>query len=393
MQISATGPDTSSFRNDRGSPGTALELAVVIPTFEERDNIAPVLNRLAEVLAGIRYEVIFVDDDSRDGTADRIREIARTSSNVRVLQRLFRRGLGSACIEGMMATAAPCIAVMDADLQHDERILPQMFAKLKTDGLDIVVATRHGEGGSMGAFARRRVLLSNLGNRLSRSLMTTPISDPMSGFFILTRSYLEEVVRSASGIGFKILLDLVASGHRPALVGEVPYTFRERLHGSSKLGLRACLDFVELLLDKKVGNFVPVRFLVFGAVGAVGVLLSSLVMCLLVLVFRVEFLWALAAATFAAMTANFFLNNCATYRDRGLRGRRILTGLASFYAACSIGAAINFEVAKSAIRLGLPWYLAGACGLAVGALWNYGITSFTTWRRARLAVQLSRVQA
>lgn len=393
MQISPTGPDRWTFWNDRVSPGTALELAVVIPTFEERDNIAPVLDRLAEVLAGIRYEVIFVDDDSRDGTADRIREIARTSGKVRVLQRLFRRGLGSACIEGMMSTAAPYIAVMDADLQHDERILPQMFAKLKTEGLDIVVATRHGEGGSMGAFARRRVLLSNLGNHLSRALMPTPISDPMSGFFILTRSYLEEVVRSTSGIGFKILLDLVASGRRPARVGEVPYTFRERLHGSSKLDVRACLDFVELLLDKKLGNFVPVRFLVFGAVGAVGILLSSLVMCLLVLVFRVEFPWALAAATFSAMTVNFFLNNCTTYRDRGLRGRRILTGLASFYAACSIGAAINFEAAKSAIRLGLPWYLAGACGLAVGALWNYGITSFTTWRRARLAVQISRVHA
>lgn len=375
------------------STAASLELAVVIPTFEERDNIRPVLERLAGVLSGIEYEVIFVDDDSQDGTADRIREIARTISNVRVLQRIFRRGLGSACLEGMMATAAPYIAVMDADLQHDENVLPQMFAKLKADNLDVVVATRNGAGGSMGEFAWHRVLLSNLGSRLCRWILRTSLSDPMSGFFILTRAYLEEVVRSASGIGFKILLDLVASGPRPVRVGEVPYTFRERLHGSSKLDVRTCLEFVELLLDKKLGNLVPVRFLVFGAVGALGVLLSSLVFCLLVLVFKVEFLWALAAATFAAMTANFFLNNWATYRDRSLKGTKILTGLASFYIACSIGAVINLQVAKSAIRLGAPWYFAGVCGLAVGSLWNYGITSFTTWRKARLASRLSKIHA
>jgi dolichol-phosphate mannosyltransferase len=393
MQIPANGSHSSTSRNDIENASAMLELAVVIPTFEERDNIDPVLHRLAEALSGIQYEVIFVDDDSRDGTADRVRQIARTSSHVRVLQRILRRGLGSACIEGMMATAAPYIAVMDADLQHDERILPQMLAKLKTESLDVVVATRHGSGGGMGEFARHRVLLSNLGSRLSRSIMPTPITDPMSGFFILTRGYLEEVVRSTSGVGFKILLDLVASGRRPVRLGEIPYTFRERLHGSSKLDLRACLEFLELVLDKKLGNFMPVRVLIFAAVGAAGVLLAFLVMCLLVLLFHVEFLWAWAVATFAAMTANFFLNNWATYRDRSLKGRRILAGLASFYAACSIGAAINFGVAKSTIHLGLPWYLAGVCGLAVGATWNYCITSFTTWRRARLAVQLSRVQA
>jgi dolichol-phosphate mannosyltransferase len=206
----------------------------------------------------------------------------------------------------------------------------------------------------------------------------------MSGFFVVTREYLEEVIRSTSGIGFKILVDLVASGRRPLRVGEIPYTFRERLHGFSKLDVSVCLEFVELLLDKKIGNLVPVRFLSFGIVGAAGVLLASLVLSLLVLVFHLDFLMALAITTFVAMTGNFFLNNSMTYRDRRLRGRRILTGLASFYVACSLGAVMNFHIANSAMQLGLPWYAAGVCGLAVGAVWNYGITSFTTWRRARL---------
>ncbi|MGD0907210.1 MAG: glycosyltransferase family 2 protein [Candidatus Acidiferrales bacterium] len=384
MHASASALQNSTAWKDLDISAAPLELAVVIPTFEERENIWPILDRLAEALTGIHYEVIFVDDDSRDGTADCIREIARHSTNVHVIQRVHRRGLGSACIEGMMATAAPYIAVMDADLQHDERILPRMFATLKNDRLDLVVATRNATGGSMGEFAWHRVLLSNLGQRLSKSILRMRISDPMSGFFVLTRDYLEEVIRSTSGIGFKLLVDLVASARRPLRIGEIPYTFRERAHGSSKLDVSVCLEFVQLVLDKKIGNLVPVRFLIFGAVGVVGVLLASVVLSVLVLAFRLDFLTAQVITTFIAMTGNFFLNNSMTYRDRRLKRWGIVTGLASFYAACSLGAVINLHIAKSAKDLGIPWYIAGACGLAVGAVWNYGITSFTTWRRARV---------
>jgi dolichol-phosphate mannosyltransferase len=206
----------------------------------------------------------------------------------------------------------------------------------------------------------------------------------MSGFFVLTRDYLEEVVRSTSGIGFKILLDLVASSKRPLRVGEVPYTFRERLYGSSKLDIVVGLEYLQLLLDKKIGNLVPVRFLLFSTVGAIGVLLASVLLYVLVSVFSMDFLKAQAITTFVAMTGNFFLNNNMTYRDRRLKGRRIFTGLAMFYLACSFGAVINLRIAASGKDLGLPWYVAGACGLAVGAVWNYGITSFTTWRKTRL---------
>ena len=365
---------------DMESTPVPLELAVVIPTFNEHDNVRPVLENLAKALAGIRYEVIFVDDDSPDGTADCIRALSRSTPYVRVLQRISRRGLASACVEGMMSTAAPYIAVMDADLQHDERILPQMVAKLKSENLDVVVATRNALGGEMGEFLKRRVFLSNLGLRFSRWISHTDISDPMSGFFVVTRDYLEEVVRSASCIGFKILLDLVASSKRPVRVGEVPYTFRKRLYGSSKLDILVGLEYLQLLLDKKIGNLVPVRFLIFSAVGAVGVLLSSVLLYVLVSLFKVNFLRAQVITTFVAMTGNFFLNNTMTYRDRRLKGRRILTGLVMFYIACSLGAIINLQIAATSARLGLPWIIAGTCGLAVGAVWNYGISSFTTWR-------------
>lgn len=370
--------------DNKDSSPVPLELAVVIPTFNERENVHPVLENLAKALVGIKYEVIFVDDDSPDGTADGIRAIARSDPYVRVLQRISRRGLASACVEGMMSTAAPHIAVMDADLQHDERILPQMIAKLKSDGLDVVVATRNAPGGGMGEFSGHRVFLSNLGLRLSRWISHSDISDPMSGFFIVTRDYLEEVVRSTSGIGFKILLDLIASGKRPLRIAEVPYTFRERLHGSSKLDILVGLEYLQLLLDKKIGNLVPVRFLIFSTVGAVGVLLASVVLYILLSLFKMDFLMAQVIATLVAMTGNFFLNNTMTYRDRRLKGRKIFMGLAMFYVACSFGAIINLRIATSAHNLGLPRYIAGTCGLAVGAVWNYGISSFTTWRVSKL---------
>lgn len=366
-----------------GTAQQSLELAVIVPTFNERENIVPLIEKLDHALAGLCYEVIFVDDDSPDGTANAVRRIASSNPRVRVLQRVNRRGLASACIEGMLATAAPCIAVMDADLQHDERILPEMLRKLKAESLDIVIATRNAEGGGMGKFARHRVMLSNLGLRLSRSVCRASLSDPMSGFFLVQRGFLEEVVRSTSAIGFKILLDLVASSARPVRIGEVPYEFRERVHGASKLDIVVGLEYLQLLADKTIGDVVPARFLIFGMVGALGVIMAMLVLAVLVRGFHLDFFRAQAIATFVAMTANFFLNNSTTYRDRRLKGGRIWLGLASFYLACSLGAIINVRIADGLEGWGLHWYLAGACGLLIGAVWNYGVTSFVTWRRAR----------
>ena len=360
-----------------------VELAIVIPTFKERDNIDPLLESLRQTLDGIEYEVIFVDDDSPDGTAAAIREISRTNARVRVLQRIGRRGLSSACLEGMLATATPYIGVMDADLQHDERILPTMLSELKEGKLDLVVATRNKEGGGMGEFADNRVRLSHLGRRLSRTVSHADLSDPMSGFFVIDRKFLDEVIHSASGTGFKILLDLVASARRPVRFAEVPYTFRKRMRGTSKLDILVGIEYLQLLLDKTFGNLIPPRFLIFSMVGVVGMLLSIGVLYLLFSDLKMQFSVAQAITTFVAMTANFFVNNSLTYRDRRLRGRRVVTGLLTFYAACFVGAVINIRIAQFIKGAGVSWYLAGAAGLAVGAVWNYGVTSITTWRLAR----------
>jgi dolichol-phosphate mannosyltransferase len=360
-----------------------LELAVVVPVFNERENIAPLLDCLARALDGIRHEIIFVDDDSPDGTSRVIREIAIGDPRVRVLTRIGRRGLSSACLEGMMATAAPFIAVMDADLQHDERILPEMLAKIRGEGLDLVVGTRNAGTGSMGDFAESRVRLSHWGRRLSRIASRCDLTDPMSGYFVVSRPFVEETIRSTSGIGFKILLDLVAASPRPVRLAEVPYTFRTRLHGESKLDLMVALEYIQLLLDKLVGEWIPPRFVVFAMVGTLGLGVCLTLLFLLVRVVRLDALAAQFVATWIAMTANFFLNNALTYRDRRLRGRRLWLGLVAFYTACAAGVFANLRVVGLLRQAGLEWYLAGVAGLATGAVWNYVVTSLWVWRRGR----------
>ncbi|MGA2602079.1 MAG: glycosyltransferase family 2 protein [Bryobacteraceae bacterium] len=361
---------------------TPLDLAVVIPTFNERANVIPLLDRLRATLAGIEWEAIFVDDDSPDGTAAFIREIGRTDSRVRVLQRIGRRGLASACIEGMLLTPAPFIAVMDADLQHDEAVLPCMYQRIKNENLDLIVGSRNVEGGSMGAFAKERVMLSSLGKRLSRTVAKCDLSDPMSGFFIVDRRFFEEVVHRLSGVGFKILVDLVASCGRPVRFAEVPYTFRNRERGESKLDINVGLEYIELLLDKVIGHVVPTRFVLFVMVGAVGLLVHLGVLALLFYFLGMQFGYAQIIATLAAMTFNFLVNNITTFRARRLRGARLISGLFVYYVACSVGAITNLAFAEFLLHAGLPWYLAGILGMAVSSVWNYGVNTILTWRRS-----------
>jgi dolichol-phosphate mannosyltransferase len=358
------------------------ELAVVIPTLNEADNVALMVERLAAILAGVRWEAIFVDDDSSDGTAERVREIGRLHGNVRCIQRLGRRGLASACIEGILASSAPFVAVIDGDLQHDERLLPAMLERIKSSCLDIVVASRHKEGGGLGDWQRSRVRISGIASRLGRLVVKAELTDPMSGFFMIERRAFERVMRGLSGQGFKLLLDIFASAPAPLAFAELPYEFRRRLHGESKLDTLVAWEYLMLLLDKLTGGIVPVRFLLFGMIGGLGTLSHLATLGLSLRLAGFAFPVAQAVATVVAMTGNFLLNNLFTYRDRRLKGWRILTGLLSFYAVCGLGAVANVGIASELFGAGHAWWLAGLGGAAIGVVWNYAVSSLVTWRPA-----------
>lgn len=361
----------------------AIELAVIVPTFNERNNIPIIIDALQSVLDGIEWEVVFVDDHSPDGTAERVREIAMQNSRVRILERIGRRGLSSACIEGMLASCAPYLAVMDADMQHDESILPRMLERVKNEHLDIVVGSRNIAGGSMGEFAQGRVWLSRLGAKISKVVCRCEVSDAMSGFFLLDRKFFQLVVGRLTGTGFKILVDLLASSPGPVRLGEIPFHFRSRRLGGSKLDVNVELEYLFLVVDKLVGRALPTRFVLFVLVGSIGLLIHLSVLAIFHYYSDLEFSLAQAAATVVAMTFNFLLNNIVTFRDRQLKGRRLLRGLLYFYLACSIGAVINVSFAEFLNGRGVPWYASGICGMAISSVWNYGVNTVITWRRFR----------
>src|SRR5271165_1460157 len=363
----------------------AYDLAIVLPTFNERGNVGPLVERLEKTLAGIHYEVIFVDDDSPDGTADAVRRVAKQHDNVRVLHRIGRRGLASACIEGILAASAPFVAVMDADLQHDEGILPEMLRRMREENLDLVVGSRNTAGGSMGEFSNWRVKLSQLGKRLSLMGAEHELSDPMSGFFMVRVATFERFAHRLSGIGFKILLDIVLSAGPGLRIGEVPYRFRLREHGESKLDVMVGLEYFELLVDKNLGNLVNVRFVLFAMVGALGVGVHLLILRVLLHVAGISFAKGQTVTTFIVMILNFVLNNSVTYRDRRLRGWKFWRGLVSFCLACGLGVAANVAIANEAFHRGVPWWLAALTGLLFSAVWNFAVTSMTTWRHERLS--------
>jgi dolichol-phosphate mannosyltransferase len=358
------------------------ELVVVIPTFNERGNITPLLEKLGEALDGIRWEAVFVDDDSTDGTVEALRQACATDPRVRSVRRLGRRGLASAVVEGIQCNFAPCIAVMDADLQHDERLLGAMLEVLRKNEADVVVGSRYLTDDGLGEWGKGRRAVSWVATGLSRLVLRgRDLTDPMSGFFMLKRSVFDAAVRRLSQEGYKILLDILASSPAPVRIKELPYVFGLRQHGQSKLDSLVALEFLTLLLDKLVGRWVPVRFLTFTAVGSIGVLLHMAVLATC-LALGVAFFSAQATATVVAIAGNFFLNNALTYRDKRLKGLgRVLLGLLSFYAVCSVGAVASVGIADFLFVQDYAWWISGICGVLVGAVWNYAMSALFTWRR------------
>jgi dolichol-phosphate mannosyltransferase len=375
MRVQAS---ADSVTDSAGAP--RVELTVVVPTFNERTNVPLLVERLSRALSDVAWEIVFVDDDSPDQTGDAVRDIARRDGRVRVIERIGRRGLSSATVEGVLSSAAPYFAVMDADLQHDEAALPEMLRRLKAEKLDIVVGSRYVSRRTSAGLDSRRQAISDFATRVSRLVLHAEVSDPMSGFFVMSRAAFDATVHGLSQQGFKILLDLFASAPRPLRFAEVEAEFRPRLHGESKLDSMAAWEFGMLVLDKLIGRYIPVRFVLFGFVGGTGLFvhLSSLY---ILTGLGIAFAAAQTAAVFAAMTWNFFLNNLITYRDRRLRGLALLRGLVTFYAICAVGAVANIGVAEYVFaNRGIVW-LAGVAGAVIGVVWNFTVSSYLTWRR------------
>jgi dolichol-phosphate mannosyltransferase len=355
----------------------AVELSVIIPTFKERGNVAELVRRLNASLTGIAWEAIFVDDNSPDGTAAAVKDIAGRDCRVRCLRRVGRRGLAGACIEGMLSSAASYVAVIDADLQHDEKALPLMLAQLRRGEADLVAATRYVAGGSAASFSEKRGAISQLATRLTHRVVGTKLSDPMSGFFMMRRDRFDEIAPRLSPAGFKILLDIAAGSK--LRIAEQPYSFGERFDGESKFNIQIGVEFLGLLLAKMTGDLVDPRFIFFALVGSIG-LVVHLSVLFAGLLLHEPFRAAQIIATFVAMTSNFLLNNELTYRDRRLKGWGMLRGFVLFCLIASVGVLANVDLASWLYVERPIWWVAGAVGAVMSVLWNYAMSTLFVWR-------------
>ena len=362
----------------------SLELAIVLPTLNEKDNIAPMVARLEEALGPTGWEAVFVDDNSRDGTAEEARRIGRSDNRIRVIQRIGRRGLASAAIEGMCATAAPFVAVMDAH-QHDPALLVDMLAAVKSGDYDLAYASRFVEGGNAdGLTSKGRENGSRIANALARRLTGTELSDAMSGYFLLRTDQLRKQADALSGIGFKIMLDILATARPKLRVKEFPLKFAERLSGQSKLDHGVVLDFMAGLYERYFGRIIPTRFALFATVGGLGVIVHMIVLASLYRTSLTGFPLAQAVATMVAMSFNFWLNNWLTYRDQKLSGAQgMFWGWLKFCATCAIGAFANVAAASLLQANGFAWWASALVGIVLASVWNYALSSRFVWGRFR----------
>ena len=373
----------SSGTRDDAEFAKDLELAIVVPTFNEIDNIGTLIAVVQVALEGHAYEIIVVDDDSPDGTGDRVRQIAKRDRRVRCIQRIGRRGLSGAFIEGALATAASMVGVIDGDMQHDEMLLPAMLKTLRSSNFDVVIGSRYLEQGGLGNWIGGRIRLSRWATALARRATGVTLSDPMSGLFMVRSDLLRRLAPNLSGIGFKILLDIFITAPEPLRFIELPYQFRARASGTSKMDSKVVLEFFELLIDKALGHFVPAKFVIFALVGSLGVVVHLFVLILLFKELGFDFESSQIVATLVAMTSNFALNNVLTYYDRRLFGWAWIRGWFSFALASSIGALANVGIATYLFRVEqTPWLLSAVAGVLVGVVWNYTVTALFTWKGA-----------
>jgi dolichol-phosphate mannosyltransferase len=371
--------------SDPAAPEVRPTLSVVVPTYREAANVPALFERLKTVLDGLPWEMIVVDDNSPDGTADVAFAIARRDPRLRCIRRVNRLGLAGAVIEGWLASSADIVAVIDGDLQHDERILPKMYAALVSGEGDLAIGTRVADETAPGGLSPARQKLSELGAWFFRLLAGTSVSDPMSGFFMVRREIVAQLAPRLSPDGFKILVDVVLSAGGRLKIVEVPYVFRPRQAGESKLSPLVGLDFLGLVAHHATGGLLPIRFVLFASIGAIGLVVHLLVLTGLVEALGLQdFAAGQIAATIVAMASNFLLNNEITYRAYRYRGLGMIGGFLLFALLCSVGAIANLDIASWLFRGRSVWWVAGLAGALVSVVWNYAASATFVWRRRRV---------
>ena len=357
-------------------------LSIVIPTYNEKNNISKILEKLKKSLKSSTYEIIFVDDNSPDGTSFEIKKFIKNSSKIQLIHRVGRRGLSGAIIEGIFAARSELVAVMDCDLQHDETKLRDMLELFSKDAsLDIVIGSRFTADGeiSINAFSKMRKLGSKVTTFLIKKLLRIKSTDPLSGFFMVKKESFLKKSDKLQTQGFKVLADFLATSGKSIEIKEVGYSFKNRVAGESKMSFLTALELIGLVLSQILNGRVSIRFILFCMVGLSGIFVQLLITGLAMLLTN-QFPTSQTLGIIAAMTSNYFLNNIITFRERKLKSLDLIRGLFSFYLICSLGAFTNIAIATFVFNFSSNWLISSVIGACIGAVWNFTLTSIFTWK-------------
>ncbi len=373
-------------------------LTVVVPVFREAGNVAPLVEAVRHTMAtrlpDLDWEIIFVDDNSDDGTADAVRAAAIADLRIRLIARVGRRGLSSAVVEGVLCALYPIVVVMDGDLQHDPVYFPELIRPLMEDRADIVSASRFlADASSAGLASAKRARQSLRGNAFVKAAFGIGLTDPLTGFFATRRDTFRAALPRLSTLGFKILIDLISSLPSSPRLAEIPFEFARRQSGESKLDGGVLFDFLLFVLEKKVPGvrLVGPRFVSFAMVGGTGIVVHLAVMSAFMVAFTgsivgqgistAQFSIAQFSGAATAMVSNFLLNNATTYRDKRLTGAGMFAGLLIFILLSAIGLMANVGVAASIKHAyTVNWSVAAIAGILVGIVWNFATTRRFVWR-------------
>jgi dolichol-phosphate mannosyltransferase len=370
--------------NDETPGGSKPTVSVVVPTYQESANIPILFDRIKCALSEEPWEMIVVDDDSPDGTSNVAFALAAEDRRIRCLRRVNRSGLAGAAIEGWMSSSADFVAVIDGDLQHDESILPKMYEALAKGAGDLAIGTRLREEGR-GGLSPAREALSDLGAWFFRRIAGAVVADPMSGFFMIRREIVSRLAPHLSPDGFKILVDVILSAGGGIKIVEVPYVFRRRNAGESKLTPLVGIDFLGLVVHHATAGALPIRFVLFAMIGTGGLIVHIVTLWAALHWFgMLTFDLGQLIATIVAMGSNFILNNEITYRPYRFHGIGMVPGFLAFALGCSVGALANIDVASWLFKANETWWLAGLAGALLSVVWNYAVSTNLIWRRRRM---------
>jgi dolichol-phosphate mannosyltransferase len=359
-----------------------LRLTVVLPTYNERDNVRVIAERLLSWKSEFDLELIFVDDDSIDGTADAVRQLARVHEQIRLVFRVGRYGLSSAIKEGILNATGDVVAVMDCDGQHDPAAVEQAVEALLASDADVVVGSRFALGAAIHGLSRQRERNSNLANAVARFSLPCyrQLTDYMSGFFVLRPDRCLPFVRQVDVNGFKFFYELLAVCRGQLAVSEVPLAFQPRVHGTSKLNLAVVWDLGVSIVHTLLMRAIPRRAVSFALVGCFGICVHLLAFAIAGGLFGLPFESAQGMAVLTAAISNYLFNNMLTFRAQQLRGTTLLFGLLRFLVVASFGMVANVGLSSAFYHhvsaQALPAILTG---IAVDFVWKYVASSRFVW--------------